>query len=426
MDKHHCGRHVKRKRQQQMYETERKNVKITIQQHPKPVHPVHVLTKHEFEKIKDNNIVLEDLKSTIIKSGKRTNRQIIYNVNRDNVGKNLKLHFKPNTHNNIIHMNRIKKRFITVTTRVCASIVNDDRIELIGNVPENASGMILLMIATFNDKIKNDLCVDDIVEIFRKCKKPIKVGNNSDYHFGTSGETYGVGLVAKYNIDRNGCSFGPYARRDSHFSSNHIAESNKIMEYLLNLSLKLPTVIIPNIYKNTSIVGSAVKDQLCKSNHLESQITNLDSTPTYISSQFNINVTTKYPHTEFDQSSTVIFVPNQTTYSKDYFFEFRFNHFTSIHINLQRGTSLLYSAYLLVHRQISSDMIFSEMNPSLNTSDNKNINQTSKKNKNRTWSSLGKIFFINISSYFNERLFNNIRQSHIRLSKNQTDTTNSM
>ena len=39
--------------------------------------------------------------------------------------------------------------------------------------------------------------VDEIVEIFCKCHKPIKVRNNSDYHFGTSGETYGVGFVAK-------------------------------------------------------------------------------------------------------------------------------------------------------------------------------------------------------------------------------------
>ena len=75
---------------------------------------------------------------------------------------------------------------------VYPNIVDDDRIELIGYVPENSSAMILLMIATFNDQIRNKCYVDEIVEIFQKCHKPIKVGNNSDYHFGTSGETYAV------------------------------------------------------------------------------------------------------------------------------------------------------------------------------------------------------------------------------------------
>lgn len=426
MDGSHRGKHVKRKRRQQIYETERKNLKTTLQQHLKPVHPVHVLSKHEFAKIKDNNIVLEDLKSTIIKSGKRTNRQTIYTVNREKIGKNLRTHIKPNTHGNIIRVDRIKKRFITVTTRVCPNIVDDDRIELIGNVPENSSGMILLMITTFDDQIKKERCVDDIVETFRKCNKPIKVGNNSDYHFGTSGETYGIGLVAKYNLDRNGYSFGPYARKDSYFSNNHIDESNKIMEHLLNLALKLPAQIIPNIYRNTSVVGSAVKEHLQKRKQLESQITHLDPVPPYISSQFNINATTKYPHTEFDRSSTVIFVPNQTNFSNDYFFEFRFNHFSSIRINLQCGISLIYSAYLLVHRQISSDLVFPEMNQSLTTLDYKGKNRKSNGRNNLTSSCSKKTNFVNISSYFNERLFNNIRQSHIRLSTNQTDTTSSM
>ena len=92
------------------------------------------------------------------------------------------------------------------------------------------------------------------------------------------------------------------------------------MEHLLNLSLKLPKQIIPNIYRNTSVVGNAVKDHLRKRNHLESHITNFDTS--CIRSQFNINATTKYPHTEFDQSSSVIFVPNQATYSNDFFLSF--------------------------------------------------------------------------------------------------------
>ena len=91
-----------------MYETEHNKLNHTLQQYLKPVHPVHVLSKHEFAKIEDNNIVLEDLKCTIIKSGKRTNKQKIYTVNGKNIGKNLRTHIKPNTHDNIVRLDRIK------------------------------------------------------------------------------------------------------------------------------------------------------------------------------------------------------------------------------------------------------------------------------------------------------------------------------
>ena len=73
---------------------------------------------YEFAKIEDNNIVLEDLKCTKIKSGKITNKQKIYTVNGKKIGKNLRTHIKPNTHNSIVRLDLIDKRFITVTTRV--------------------------------------------------------------------------------------------------------------------------------------------------------------------------------------------------------------------------------------------------------------------------------------------------------------------
>ena len=95
------------------------------------------------------------------------------------------------------------------------------------------------------------------------------------------------------------------------------------------------------------------------------------------------------------------------------FFEFRFNHFSSIHINLQRGISLIYSAYLLVHRQISSDIILSELNPVLNVSGNMDTNKKSHGRKNLTSSCSKKSNFVNISSYFNERLFNITSENHI-------------
>ena len=114
--------------------------------------------------------------------------------------------------------------------------------------------MILLMISTFDDKIRTENCVDEYIEIFRRCNKSIQLENSSKYHFVTSGKTCGVGLVTKYNVDKDGYSFGPYVCKGSSFTKNHVAESNKIMEYLLNLSLKLSEFFSSNIYRNTTVV----------------------------------------------------------------------------------------------------------------------------------------------------------------------------
>lgn len=166
-----------------------------------------------------------------------------------------------------------------------------------------------------------------------------------------------------------------------------------------------------------------MKDHIVNQKRIKNDKTNLDGISSYISSQFNINSTTKYPHTEFDQSSTIIFVPNQAKSHGNFLFEFRFNYFVSIRLNLQPGISLIYSAYLLVHRQISTDIIISEKKSSSkngnklltnpNTSNNNGISDYSKKEN-----------FINISFYFNERLFNNIRKSYIRETGNQCEPGN--
>ena len=64
--------------------------------------------------------------------------------------------------------------------------------------------------------------------------------------------------------------------------------------------------------KNTTTIGSAIKDHLGSKIDLENHKANFDGIPSFTSSQFNINATMKYPHMECDQSSTNIFVTNQT------------------------------------------------------------------------------------------------------------------
>ena len=119
-----------------------------------------------------------------------------------------------------------------------------------------------------------------------------------------------------------------------------------------------------------------------------------------MSSQFNINSVTHIPHTELDQSSTIIFVPNQNYYKQKYYFEFVLNFFTSIQVRLKPGTSIIYTPSLLVHRQISSNMLHVKDSVQVKSDSNHLSNIRPHKK-----------CFINISAYFNKRLYDNIRKS---------------
>ena len=227
---------------------------------------------------------MENVKFVTTQTEKRTNQHTVYTVSDKNIGKNVKKYIKPLTHDNVIRVEWIKRRFITVTTEVCSKVLQEKRIKLIGYTATNSSGMMLLMISTFDDKIAKEFCVDEYVEAFRKCHHPIKLGNSSEYHFRTSGEVYGIGLVAKYNIDKDGYSYGPYAERCNQPRKPHFTDVHNIIEKLLELSLKSPEKIIPNIYKNTTIIGSIMKDHIVSKKDFENDKANFYRIPSYISS----------------------------------------------------------------------------------------------------------------------------------------------
>ena len=65
----------------------------------------------------------------------------------------------------------------------------------------------------------------------------------------------------------------------------------------------------------------------------------------FISTQMNINITASIPHTEFDRSSTLIYVPEQMNKMHSYGFEIKLNYFTSMVIRLITGTTIIYTQH---------------------------------------------------------------------------------
>ena len=185
--------------------------------------------------------------------------------------------------------------------------------------------MILLMIATHNELCKEEGNINTCMKLFQRLRYPIGLNGNKNYHHGTKGRSYGVGLVAKYRKDENGWSFGTYTEKlqwqekvsslysDIENTSEQIHSSShelyKIIDKLMSASLKKPLEIIPYLHKNIMLVSDSIKSHL---KELPQQLVdelNLEEVGSCISAQFNVNSVTHIAHAELDQSSTVIYVP---------------------------------------------------------------------------------------------------------------------
>ena len=105
--------------------------------------------------------------------------------------------------------------------KLCELDNSDKFIKFIGTSPVNSSGMILLMIATHNELCKEVQNINTYMNLFQRLRYPIGSNGNKNYHHGTKGRSYGVGLVAKYRKDENGLSFGTYAENCSGKKESH-------------------------------------------------------------------------------------------------------------------------------------------------------------------------------------------------------------
>ena len=124
------------------------------------------------------------------------------------------------------------------------------------------------------------------------------------------------------------------------------------MSKQLDKAIVLPNLIIPQLIDKMFAFDISTKNYLSSqlpekySKKLRIEKCQLDY---FISMQMNINVTHSIPHTEFDRSSTLIYVPEQMNKIYSYGFEIKLNYFTSMVIRLITGTTIIYSAYMITH-----------------------------------------------------------------------------
>ena len=362
----------------------------------KSKHPLHVLTVSELRKIRQNSILVKNCRFVNLKEQNKLVRQVFYNIHCDSIGKNLRCCFNMREKKHI-NLPNIKKQYLAIIIEIDYNLRNNDSIDLIGYNIQNSSNMALLFLSTYDGKISHDEKVNSEVDIFRKNKYNINgCANNHGNHFGTSGEIFGVGLVPKYNIDNNGLSFGEYAlKQDMVEATEQDNKMNEIVACCLERAIVTPLRIIPKLLITTTTIGAAMSRILKEMSSKHNTYHKFRNVQNYMSSQMNVNVTTQIPHTELDVSSTIIHVPAQKYQQNDYGFEVKFNHFLSFVVKLIPGTTIIYSPLMITHRQTQTSGTETIMT-------RKTFPKKSKKMRES-------VDFINISTYFNSKLYNHIQ-----------------
>ena len=378
-------------------------------------HPLCVLTKSEFDDIVSNNVTVREFSPLKIDFSPKKVRQTFFKVGRDDIGVNIAPHLKILKHDNLVCLSAVKRNFLSITTEINSTLRNDNLICLLGDSVPNSSNMVLLFLATYDKDFPRKCNLKSNASLFRQNRFNINGNGTSGNHFGSSGESYGIGFVPKYRQNKFGLTFGQYAEKKTKTDHNKTyGKMNQVMLEYLQDAKTFPCEIIPNIYAKMMAFDTATRrflPSVFTDFTLEKMRSNDSRIEPFMSSQININVTTLIPHTELDVSSTLIYVPMQTTkkYEMDYGFEIQFNYFTSMIIQLIEGTTLLYSAYMVTHRQIKMNQTSltptpTEKNPSIN------LSQDSKTKEEE---------FINISTYYSKRLYSHIKTSVKRFQERQ-------
>ena len=377
-------------------------------------HPLCVLTKTEFDDIVSNNVTVRDFIPLMIDFSLKKVRQTFFKVSRDDIGVNIAPHLKILKNDNLLCLSAVERNFLSITTEIDSTLRNDNMICLLGDSVPNSSNMVLLFLATYNKDVPKKSNLKKNASLFRQNRFNINGNGTSGNHFGSSGESYGIGFVPKYRQNKFGLTFGQYAEKKR--KTDHVetyGKMNQVMLEYLHEAKTLPCSIISRIDEKMMVFNTATR-RFLSSVFTDVTLEKLRKKDTgiepFMSSQININVTTLIPHTELDVSSTLIYIPVQTTknHEMEYGFEIKFNHFTSMTIKLIEGTTLLYSAYMVTHRQIKLNQTSPKSTP---TETNMYINKSQ--------ASKSKEEFINISTYYSTRLYSHIKTSVQRFQEQQ-------
>jgi hypothetical protein len=361
--------------------------KFTINGVQHTPHPLAVVDEAAYQKLKDNTILLCDMKRFNVSTTNHSDGgQTTFSI--ENWGGNIPGTFKEMNGNSfVVDTLDIPLGFIFFMCRASEKcLVSDPSIVFVGD--KNRTEDYVILFLCVSDVIKlpnmegtpNWKNVEDF-KLLKKGKKSTIKGNKGTHHYGSIGKCYSFGMRNSYNsIRKTQVSLTNYAGDGS-------AEMKEYKRYiwkhfhavfmsfdriLAGLSCKLNVCAesIQNVSKNTALDKYVINAEDIERGKI-------------LTASININCQTRDLHCEKDVTYTTIMVPFQEDATSFIVFEFKLFDWGSFKFRCLQNSGFTYSAYCLTHRQCS-------------------INGTN---------------CMNLSSYSNKNTFCHFRRTYDRLKK---------
>jgi len=366
----------------------------------------HIVISKSFQQIKTNSLIL---KRAYVTEETSRFRKIFYAKNV--IGDKIYIKKKSNKYQNII-LDQTDDRTLFILAPL-KSMLNISGLvffdetskqmdqESIKKHCKGKSYVVLGMVFKNPNKMQKSMYFD-ITDVNNARKFWVnQIKTESTFHFDTIGEIFGLGYGPKYAIDEiTNLSIAKFAkkRKETSNTENSLQEetSTKIYNFL--------EFCVDHIFTSFQIFKSNLSPHITKvQNHFdlfdrENEIEYKLSQHGILNTHLCLNAETRKKHTECDSSYTIICVPLQPRACNEKGthniaeFELNISEDEAFVIPLDPGTILVYSGYLLTHRQ-----------------------QIRKRNENVKP-------FINIVSYSSQKLFRHLMQSFRREVKENTET----
>ena len=187
-----------------------------------------------------------------------------------------------------------------------------------------------------------------------------QIKTDGSFHFGTTGKIFSLGFGPKYNIVKNtSLSIAEFAEKKGKYATNNVDEKDKLkskmydvlycsVSHIFSTFNKLQDTISPHIVKLQHHFDLHDKDKGTEYELQKRGILNV---------HICHNAQTKMKHTECDASYTIISIPehdqnfNSVGRQNKAHFEFNIADDKTLVVPLQSSTILVYSGFLITHRQ---------------------------------------------------------------------------
>ena len=326
-------------------------------------------------------------------------RRIFYDVER--VGENVKLQSKNPKYRNIkIDDVKGRKVFILVNLKYIqdiSSLIFFDELgrrmdtETIGK--QEKAYALLAMVEKTEIAQKNEIFISTAELNLANKFWVNQIKADGSFHFDTSGRIFGLGYGPKYAIDpKTNLSVGQFGGK-----KKSIKDDESVQQLLLKKKIfGFSCISIDHIFSTFGVAQSNLSPNISKLQIHFDLYEKHQSDEIYLqkngilNAHLCLNAQTRMKHTECDSSYTTISVPphevektKKGMYNKAEF-EFNISDSEAIVVPLDIGTTLVYSGFMLTHRQ--------------------QIRKTDEKVKP----------FVNVVSYNSQKMFNHLMESFCR------------